>query len=156
MFTISNSKLQSLAALASTATAILLCLLKAGAAIASGSLAILSSMIDSLSDIISSLITYIAVRFSQKPLSDTHRYGYGRAESISALFQAAFIIGSACFIIYDAADRFFHDKLISHTTIGIIIMAVSLLFTVVLLMFQSYVVKKTQSLAKDIYKTRSE
>ena len=147
MSSISNNKLQNLAAIASIATATLLCVLKAGAAIASGSLAILSSMIDSLSDIAASLITFIAVRFSQKPLSYTHRYGYGRAESISALFQAAFIIGSALFIIYDAADRFFHNKLIADTTIGIAVMLICLLCTVMLLLLQRYVIKKTQSLA---------
>ena len=143
----SNHKLQSLASLASVGTAFLLCVLKAGAAIASGSLAVLSSMIDSLSDIIASLITFVAVRYSQRPLSETHRYGYGRAESVSALFQAAFIIGSACFIIYDAVERFFHKQSLENTSIGIFVMMICLIFTLLLLVLQKYVVKKTHSLA---------
>ncbi|MBR3418204.1 MAG: cation transporter, partial [Oscillospiraceae bacterium] len=47
----------------------------------------------------SSLISLIAVRFSALPLSDRHRYGYGKAESLSAFLQAAFIIGSGFFVL---------------------------------------------------------
>lgn len=145
----SNNKisLKNLAAMASIGTSAALSLLKAVAFILTGSLSILSSMIDSLADVISSLVTYIAVKISDKPLTDKHRYGYGKAESLSALVQAAFIIGSAGFILYDAIDRFIHPVPVEQTTVGIAIMVISLVLTFALIAFQKYVVRKTNSLA---------
>ncbi len=145
----SNNKisLKNLAAMASIGTSAALSLLKAVAFILTGSLSILSSMIDSLADVISSLVTYIAVKISDKPLTDKHRYGYGKAESLSALVQAAFIIGSAGFILYDAIDRFIHPVQVEQTTVGIAIMVISLVLTFALIAFQKYVVRKTNSLA---------
>ena len=95
MSSTSNIKLKKWAAAASVCTSLILSIIKAGAAVFTGSLSVLSSMIDSLSDVISSLVTMVAVRFSDKPLTDKHRYGYGKIECVSALVQAAFIAGSA-------------------------------------------------------------
>jgi len=142
-----NAKLKNLAAIASVTTAFLLLNVKALAVFLTGSLSVTSSMIDSLSDMVSSLITFIAVRYSDKPLTAQHRYGYGKAESVSALFQAAFIICSACFILYDAVYRFLHPVTIQETELGINIMLVCLLFTLLLIGLQKYVVYKTKSKA---------
>ena len=96
-----DNKLKIIATLASVSTSVLLVIIKAIAAFFTGSLSVLSSMTDSLADVVSSLISFVAVRYAVKPLSADHRYGYGRAESVSALLQAAFIVGSAGFILYD-------------------------------------------------------
>lgn len=142
-----HSRLKAMAARASIATATFLLIIKAAAAFITGSLSVLSSMIDSLSDVVSSCITYVAVRYADKPLSATHRYGYGKAEAVSALIQAAFIVGSACFILYDAAYRLWHRQKIEQTTTGIIIMFISLGLTLGLIALQRYVIKKTKSQA---------
>ena len=39
-------------------------------------------MIDSLSDILASAITFMAVKISAKPATDKHRYGYGKVETL--------------------------------------------------------------------------
>ena len=142
-----NIKLKNFAAAASILTAVILTAMKAVAAMMTGSLSILSSMIDSLSDVVSSIITYIAVHFSGKPINDKHRYGYGKAEAVSALMQAAFIIGSAGFILYDGISHCIKPVVIKETNFGIAIMFISLLLTAVLVTIQRYVVKKTNSLA---------
>lgn len=143
----SNTKLKNLAAIASIGVSILLSLVKAAAVFYTGSLSVLSSMIDSLSDVLSSLITYVAVRISDKPLSENHRYGYGKAEAVSALVQAAFIAGSAGFILYDGINRFVHPVAVQQTALGMAIMIFSLLLTFVLIIFQRYVVRCTGSKA---------
>ena len=56
--------LRRLAAGASLGLATLLALLKLGAAVATGSLAVLSSLIDSLADIVASAITFVSVQIS--------------------------------------------------------------------------------------------
>ena len=141
------NKLKTLAASASIGVSVTLSLIKGAAAITTGSLSILSSMIDSLTDVLSSSISWVAVRFSNKPLTKHHRYGYGKAESLSALIQAAFIAGSGGFILYDGINRFINPTPIKQTTVGLWIMGISIVLTVALISFQAAVVKKTNSQA---------
>lgn len=145
-----NSKeifLKKAAATASIGTAFLLTIIKAYAAITTDSLSVFSSLIDSLSDILASAITFIAVRYSDKPLTQKHRYGYGKAESVSALLQAAFIAGSAGFILYDGFYRFTHPTYIKETIFGIIVMSACWLITLALIIFQKYIIKRVHSQA---------
>ena len=139
--------LKKSAAAASIGTAFILTLIKSYAAFVTGSLSVLSSLIDSLSDILASAVTYVAVHYSDKPLSKNHRYGYGKAESVSALIQAAFIAGSAGFILYDGFYRFLNPAEIEETTFGIIIMCVCWLITLALILFQKYIIKRVRSQA---------
>ncbi len=132
---------------ASVSLSSLLFILKLLASLATGSLAILSSLVDSLSDIIASLVSFIAVKISLKPASCRYRYGYFKAEALSALVQAAFIAGSGLFVIYNAVDRFLHPAHLQQTTIGLIVMIFSLAATFGLIGFQSFVAKHTNSIA---------
>lgn len=138
-------KLKATAVSASISVSVFLSFIKAVAAFSTGSLSVLSSMIDSLSDILASSVSFIAVRFSNRPLSASHRYGYGKAESVSALIQSAFITGSGGFILYDGINRFIHPKIIEQSLFGVAIMCVSIVFTSLLIYFQYYVIKKTKS-----------
>ena len=142
-----SKKLKKLSAAASIGLSAGLTLLKLFAALYTGSLAVLSSLIDSLADIFASSITYVAVRFSSMPASYGHRYGYGKAEAISALVQSAFIAGSGIFVLYDGIYRLFVPAQIARLEAGIVIMGVSLLATIGLICFQKHVAKKTRSLA---------
>ena len=116
-----EASLKKSASIVSIITACILTLIKIYAAFITGSLSVLSSMIDSLSDIFASLVTYVAVRYSGKPFNKNHRYGYGKAEAVSALFQAAFIAGSAIFILYDGFYRFFYPIQVEQTVFGVVI-----------------------------------
>lgn len=143
----SHNKLKRAAALGSISLAITLCLLKGCGALVSGSLAVLSSMIDSLSDIIASVITYYAVKISGRPASCDYRYGYGKVEALSALVQAMFIAMSGIFIFYDAVLRLAEKQVLQQTGIGLIIMIISMILTVGLVIFQRYVARVTKSQA---------
>lgn len=132
---------------ASVSVACFLFLIKTFAALATGSLAILSSLVDSLSDIVASIVSFIAVRISSKPVSCTHRYGYFKAEHLSALVQAAFIAGSGVFVLYGGIERLLNPFQIKQMNVGIWVMTLSLLTTFILVLFQSYVAKHTNSMA---------
>ena len=139
------NKLKRLAATMSVSLAVALCFLKIFGSIYTGSLAILSSLIDSLADVFASSLSFVAIKFSTRPASLEHRYGYGRAESISALAQAAFIAGSGLFVMYDGITRIINPAPLEQTDFGIMVMAISLLATLALIAFQKYVTKKTAS-----------
>lgn len=135
------------ASIASISLACVLSLLKLAAAFFSGSLAVLSSMIDSLSDIIGSLITFIAVKYSARPASYAHRYGYGKAEAVSALIQAVFIAASGLYVLCDAVIRFIEPKEINITPFALSVMIISLLATLLLITYQKHIATLTHSQA---------
>lgn len=141
--------LKRAAACASISVAVFLCIIKSFAALSTGSLAVLSSLIDSFADVFASSISFIAVRFSTKPATCQHRYGYGRAESVSALIQSAFVAGSGLFVLYDGFSRFISPVKLQKASVGIGVMVFSLVLTLCLIMFQKYVTKKTKSPAID-------
>lgn len=139
--------LRRLAAGASLSLAATLALLKLAAAVATGSLAVLSSLIDSLADIVASGITFISVRISQQPPDRKHRFGHGKAESLSALAQAALVAGTAIFVLIDAARRLATPEPVASTAVGIAVMAFAILTTLLLVAFQRHVVAVTGSRA---------
>lgn len=143
------NRLRRFAATASLSLASVLATLKLLAALATGSLAVLSSLIDSLADIVASAITFVSIRIAQQPADRGHRFGHGKAESLSALAQGALIAGSAVFVLVDAARRLGDPRPVSSAGLGIAVMAFAMAATVLLVMFQRHVVRVTGSQAID-------
>lgn len=139
--------LKNIAVWSSVFLALLLCIIKAIGGFYSGSLAVLSSMVDSLSDIVASMVTFAAVKISGRPASHNYRYGYGKAEALSAILQAMFIAMSGLFILYDGAKRLLNSQILEHTDIGIVVMIISMVLTIILVIFQRYVARVTKSQA---------
>ncbi|MBE6454622.1 MAG: cation diffusion facilitator family transporter [Alphaproteobacteria bacterium] len=142
-----NEKLKKIAATASIFLALFLCFAKALAFFYTESLAVLSSMVDSLSDVLASMVTFWAVKVSVRPATNNYRYGYGKVEALSALFQAGFVAASGLFILYDSVDRIRHPVVLVKLDFGLIIMVLSLVATLALVAFQRVVAKRTKSQA---------
>lgn len=142
-----NAVLMRRATYASVAVAFALISIKFTAYILTGSVALLSSLIDSVLDSLASVLNLIAVRHSLSPADKEHRFGHGKAEPLAGLGQAAFIMGSSLFLIFEAINRFVHPRQIEHGNIGILVMLVSLVATIALVSYQRHVVKQTGSLA---------
>jgi cation diffusion facilitator family transporter len=69
------------------------------------SAAIIASGIDSLSDILSSFLVYIGIKFSEKEVSAKYPYGLYRAESISSFIVFLFVLLASLGIIYDGVIK---------------------------------------------------
>lgn len=141
------ARLKNKAAAFSVCLAITLTVIKSAGVFYTGSLSVLSSMIDSLADLFASAITFFAVRFSSQPADCEHRYGHGKAEALSALIQSAFIAGSGIFVMYDGINRFISPRPLAATEIGIMVMVISLILTIFLISYQRYVAHLTHSQA---------
>lgn len=139
--------LLKLATYASTATAVLLIVVKLVAWILTGSLSVLASLVDSLMDAAASLINLLAVRYSLKSADSDHQFGHGKAEALAGLGQSSFIAGSALFLIFQASERLTHPFVLKQVDIGIWIMVFAILATLVLLTIQRYVIRRTNSMA---------
>ena len=135
------------ATIAAVAVAVLLIAAKLAAWVATGSVALLSTLVDSALDLIASILNLVAVHQALTPADDEHRFGHGKAEPIAGLGQSAFIAGSALFVIGEAGKHLFDLQPVEHSTIGIAVMALSLVLTFGLVTFQRMVVRETGSLA---------
>lgn len=142
-----NGGLLRLASLASVLTAISLIIVKLAAWLVTGSVGLLASLVDSIMDSLASLINLFAIRYSQQPPDEKHRFGHGKAEPLAGLAQAAFISGSAVFLIFHAVDRLRYQHEIKAVGLGIAVMLFAIVLTLGLLALQHYVIRRTQSTA---------
>jgi ferrous-iron efflux pump FieF len=132
---------------ASVLIATFLIAIKLAAWLSTGSVAVLSALIDSILDLVASLATLFAVRHALSPADSEHRFGHGKAEAIAGLAQATFIAGSSTLLLIEAARRFIRPVPIENTGIGLVVISVAIVATVVLVALQRHVVRRTGSLA---------
>lgn len=142
-----KAQLMRRATYASVTVAFTLIIIKFIAYILTGSIAVLSSLVDSVLDAFASVVNLFAVRHALTPADEEHRFGHGKAEPLAGLAQAAFITGSSLFLIFEAINRMVNPLQIQHSIVGIVVIVISLVFTILLVMFQKHVVRQTQSIA---------
>jgi ferrous-iron efflux pump FieF len=142
-----SQRLLRLATYASVSVAAVLIVCKFGAWLVTDSVSLLSTMIDSMLDVLASLVNLIAVRHALQPADREHRFGHGKAEPLAGLAQAAFISGSAVFLVLESVERLIRPREITSTDVGLVVMVFSIVLTVALVGFQRYVVAKTGSVA---------
>jgi len=142
-----KARLMRRATYASVLVAMLLIAVKLAAWLATGSVALLASLVDSLLDAVASLANLLAVRHALTPADAEHRFGHGKAEALAGLGQAALIAGSALFLILEAVDRLSHPQPLEHGVAGIAVMLFSIAATAGLVLYQRQVVRRTGSLA---------
>lgn len=141
------ARLRRWATYASVCTASILIAAKVVAYLMTESVSILSSLIDSSTDLMASVVTLMGVRQALRPADLDHRYGHGKAEGLAALTQAAFIGGSAAFLSIEAVRRLLSPEPVGETAVGVGVMLLSIALTAGLLTFQRYVVRHTGSVA---------
>jgi ferrous-iron efflux pump FieF len=141
------NRLRRAASYASVSVALVLIAAKFAAWLGTGSVALLSSLIDSLLDAAASLVTLFALRQAMAPADREHRFGHGKAEPLAVLGQSAFIGGSALWLLAEAVRRLIWPVPVENTSAGIAVMGFAIVVTLGLVSFQRYVVKKTGSLA---------
>jgi cation diffusion facilitator family transporter len=104
-----------------------LTLLKFFAAFWTGSLGVLSEAIHSLLDVGATIITYMAVRVSDKPADEEHHYGHTKIESIASLAETGLLFVTCAWIVYEAVVRLAtgHNDVDAHP-LAILIMLISI------------------------------
>ena len=139
--------LRRLAAWAALVVAIVLVALKLAAWIATGSVALLSSAIDALVDMASSIVTFIGVRYAERPPDHDHRFGHGKGEAVAGFTQATVLTGAALVLAFQSAERLIFPEQIEQIGVGIAVILVSLAAAIGLVLVQTWVVRQTSSTA---------
>jgi ferrous-iron efflux pump FieF len=142
-----TARLMRLATYASVSVAVVLIVAKLVAWGMSGSVSLLATLIDSSLDGLASLINLFAVRHALSPADREHRFGHGKAEALAGLGQAAFITGSAGFLLLESVRRIADPMPVQAHGVGIAVMVFSIVATLMLLALQHYVIRRTDSTA---------
>jgi ferrous-iron efflux pump FieF len=119
------SKLKIRAARISLATAGGLTVLKLATAAATGSLAVLSSGIDSLLDILMSGGNYLAIRQAEQPPDPKHPFGHGKFETVATIFQSLLIALSGCWVLFESVRRLLRGTELTRLEEGIGVLLIS-------------------------------
>jgi ferrous-iron efflux pump FieF len=142
-----HARLVKAATYASVSVAICLVMAKAWAWLETDSVSLLSSLADSLLDVLASALTFWAVRYSLSPADPEHRFGHGKSEGLAALTQALIISASALFVLREAIGRMVEPQPIAQAELGLLVMMGATLATVLLVGFQRYVSSRSGSVA---------
>jgi ferrous-iron efflux pump FieF len=142
-----KNQLTRSATYASVSVALTLMIAKIWAWMATSSVSVLSSLVDSTLDVLASAITFFAVWYALAPADREHRFGHGKAEGLAAFVQSLIIAGSGVFVCYEAVKRFIDPRPPQEISIGVIVMLASVLLTLALLAYQRFVVRQTGSVA---------
>ncbi|MEZ5976973.1 MAG: cation diffusion facilitator family transporter [Planctomycetota bacterium] len=142
-----KQRLRRRAALTSVSVASVLAAAKLVAALLSGSVAVLSSLADSLADIAASSLTLWTVAVAHLPADEEHRFGHGKAEALSALVQAALVGGSGIYVVYAAIQRVVDPQPITYAGVALGVMGLSVVGSIAIVTVQSWVLRRVKSVA---------
>ena len=135
------------ASIASLLVASTLIILKYYAWVTTSSVSMLGSLADSLIDFLASIVVFIAITYSFLPADEKHRFGYGKSEGLAAFIQSLLIGISGIYVFIEAIKRLLNPSQINQPNVAIWTILVSIVLTIALIMYQRYVVKKSQSIA---------
>ena len=147
MNAIDPSRLMRIATVASMSVALCLIGAKTVAWLLTESVSMLSSLVDSSLDFLASLVTFLAVRQALTPADADHRFGHGKAEALAGLTQAGFIAASGGGLLLNVGERVLHPQHVQQEMVGVAVSAVAIVLTLALVTFQSYVVRRSGSIA---------
>lgn len=121
----SSAKAKVTAARISIAMASGLAVLKLATGLATGSMAVLSSAIDSLLDILMSGVNLFAISRAVQPADKCHPFGHGKYETLATIIQSMVIAASGGWIIYESVHRLIEGAELVHLNQGIIVLVIS-------------------------------
>jgi ferrous-iron efflux pump FieF len=125
------------------ATTILI--LKMFAWLYTNSSSVLASFVDSALDITSSAINFIAIRYAMLPPDNNHRFGHDKIQDLAVFGQGTFFVASGLFVIISSALKINSVSDVHNLDFGIYLMLISTILTIGLVLFQAYVISKTNS-----------
>ena len=125
---------------------VLLAAFKAVVGILASSVAIVMDAVNNLSDALSSVITIIGTKLSQRPADREHPFGFGRIEYFSAIIIAVIVLSAGITSLIESVKKIFDPTEPEYTTMTLIIIVVAI---VVKLILGRYVKSKGEQLSSD-------
>src|SRR3954452_14517238 len=86
-----------------------------------GSIALYSDALESIVNVITAVVSLVAVRTSAKPADAEHPYGHGKVEYFSAVIVGVFIVVAALLILREAFQGFMSPRPFNATLEGLLV-----------------------------------
>lgn len=112
-----------------------------------GSIGILASLVHSALDIFGAVASFIAVRFAARKPDHKYRYGFGKAESFSAVFQVCLIVFAAFHLLEEVIGHIGHHHGVTQSSSAIFVLIIFIALTLWLIIAQSWAIRATGSIA---------
>lgn len=125
---------------------VLLAAFKAGVGLLASSVAIVMDAVNNLSDALSSVITIVGTKLSQRPADRKHPFGFGRIEYFSAIIIAVIVLTAGATSLIESVKKIFNPTTPTYTTTTLIVIIVAI---VVKLVLGQYVKKQGEKLKSD-------
>jgi ferrous-iron efflux pump FieF len=140
-----HTKLSLSAAIASVSVAAVLIGLKLWALVATHSLSVGATLLDSMLDLFISAAGLAAIAYAARPPDHDHTFGHSSAEDLAALGQAAFLIVAAIGLVGVSIFRLLSDQAepLRAQGLGMTVIGISIILTMCLVAWQSYVAART-------------
>src|ERR671933_1004973 len=125
----------------------LLLAVKLAAGVLTGSVSVLSEAVHSASDLVASIVAFVAVRRSGSPPDESHNYGHGRFENVASVFEGVILLGVGVGVIYGAVDGIVNGAELELLGLGIGVMALSAVVNLLVSRWLLRVARETDSRA---------
>ena len=113
-------------------TNVVLSAFKAAVGFITGSIAVTLDAVNNLSDALSSVITIVGAKLSNKRPNKKHPLGYGRIEYLSAMTVAAIVLYAGGTSAVESVKKIIHPEDADYSTVSLIIIATAVVVKIVL------------------------
>ena len=111
------------------------------------SLSVLSDTLESVVNIVATIVGSYSMYIAAKPKDKDHPYGHGKAEFVSSAFQGSLIIGVGCLIIYESIQSYFNPGTLHNLGNGFWLLIVIALINISTALFVMRMGKKNKTTA---------
>lgn len=119
---------------------------KAAVGLLANSVAIVMDAVNNLSDALSSVITIVGTKLSERPADRKHPFGFGRIEYFSAIIIAVIVLSAGVTSLIESAKKIFYPTQPEYTTTTLVVIIVAIIVKLVL---GRYVKNKGEVLSSD-------
>ena len=108
-------------------------------------LSVLSDTLESVVNIIATLVGSYSMYIASKPKDKDHPYGHGKAEFVSSAFQGSLIIGVGCLILYQSIQSYFNPGTLHNLGNGFWLLIIIAIINITTALFVMHMGKKNNS-----------
>jgi cation diffusion facilitator family transporter len=125
----------------------LLLAVKLAAGVLTGSVSVLSEAVHSATDLVASVVAFVAVRRSVSPPDESHNYGHGRFENLASVLEGVILLGVGGWVVFRAVDNILNGAELELLGLGIGVMAISAIVNLFVSWWLLRVARETDSRA---------
>lgn len=118
------------AALRVSGGALLLAAAKAAVGFSAGSIAVLSSALDSAGDVLASFANFVFLSVAAIPPDENHHFGHGKAEHLASMLQGVILLSGGVLLGIHAIERIRAPRPVESSFVAIGTMIISIVATV--------------------------